>query len=185
MGWLASAALIVIFVVVPFITTFRNQVAVGNARLSPVEVAQAVSKRGLAFFLPAQGQSPALQTVQRISRVGDVAIIVQRSRPSDLAYRPLTELLEAPLLGLVPRLIWPGKPILATGYEFSQQYYRFPPSQYSASAITPEGDLCRHGGWPVLIIGMILFGGVVRILDSAALTAPNCPFRLFRVLTFF
>src|SRR5258708_4619018 len=138
LAWVAAAALIFVFVVVPFTTTFRSQVAISNTRLSPVEVIQAVSKRGLALFVPSQGQSPALQTVQRISRVGDVAIIVQRSKPSDLSYRPLTEVLEAPLPALLPILIRPVNPTLSTRYDFGKQYYGFPTSQYSASAITPE-----------------------------------------------
>jgi len=182
---LAVAACIFIFVVVPFITSFRAQIAMGDTRLSPIQVIQTVSQRGLGFFIPAQGQAPATQTLERVSRIGDVAIVVQRSTPTDLAYRPATELLQAPLLGLVPRLIWPDKPILATGYEFSRDYYGFPPTQYSASAVTPEGDFWRHGGWLVLIVGMLLFGAAVRVLDVLAEDVRKSPLRLMSILTFF
>ena len=129
-------------------------------------------------------QASAIQTLERVSRIGDVAIIVQRTSPSDIAYRPLTELLEAPFLGLVPRAIWPGKPILATGYQFSQQYYDLAPSQYTSSAITPEGDLWRHGGWLVLIAGMLLFGAGVRILDAATADTNTVPLQLLLVVSF-
>jgi hypothetical protein len=130
-------------------------------------------------------QASATQTGQRISRIGDVAIIVQRTTPSDIAYRPVTELLEAPLLGLVPRAVWPGKPVLATGYQFSRQYYRLAPSQYTSSAITPEGDLWRHGGWLVLIAGMLLFGAGVRILDATIGDLRTAPVHVLLVLSFF
>ena len=185
----AAAACIFVFVVVPFTTSYRSQIAVGNSRLSPVEVLQAASQQGLAFFVPApqagQGQSPVTETLDRVSRIGDLAIIVQRTTPSDIAYRPLTELLEAPLLGFVPRAIWPEKPILDTGYLFSQQYYDLPASIYTSNAITPEGDLWRHGGWLVLIAGMLLFGFGVRILDAATADVRKVPLRLLIVLTFF
>ena len=189
MAGVVSAALLFLFVVVPFTTGYRRQIVVDNSRLSPAEVLQAASQQGVAFFLPApqagEVQSPVTQTLKRVSRIGDVAIIVQRTTPSDIANRPLTELLEAPILGLVPRAIWPNKPILATGYQFSQQYYDLPASTYTSSAITPEGDLWRHGGWLVLVAGMLLFGGGVRILDLATIDVRRAPLRLLLVLCFF
>ncbi len=130
-------------------------------------------------------QAAATQTGQRVSRIGDVAIIVQRTKPSDIAYRPLTELLEAPFLGLVPRAIWPGKPILDAGYQFNQQYYGLAATQYTSGAVTPEGDLWRHGGWLVLIAGMLLFGAGVQILDAATIDVRNVPLRLLLILSFF
>jgi len=183
--WLAVAFLTFVFLVVPLTTTYRSEVLTGGSRLSPIQVVEAISARGLTFFLPTSGGSPATQTLQRISRIGDVAIIVQRTKSTDINYRPVTELLEAPLYGLVPRILWPGKPVIATGYEFSQQYYGTPPSQYTSAAITPEGDLWRHGGWLVLVVGMLLFGAGVRLLDSASAGLDNAPLRLMLVLTFF
>jgi hypothetical protein len=184
---LAVGGLIFTFVIVPFVTSYRNAINVDGSRLSPALVLQQVSQQGIAFFLPAgQGgaQLSLRETVQRISRVGDVAIIVQKT-PSVIGDRPLSELLEAPILGLVPRVLWPDKPILATGYLFSQQYYELPPSVYTSSAVTPEGDLWRHGGWPVLVVGMLLLGVGVRTIDHASSDISGFPLRLFLVMSFF
>lgn len=199
LGWGASvrrfplvpfvvAVLTFVFVVVPFTTSYRSAIIVGNSRLSPLQTLGDIAQQGLGSFLastPGAGvQSPQSQTVSRISRIGDVAIIVQKT-PSDIAYRPVSELLEAPVLGLVPRALWPDKPILATGYVFSQQYYELPAYVYTSSAVTPEGDLWRHGGWPAVIIGMALLGVGVRILDTATADISTHPLRLLLVLSFF
>jgi hypothetical protein len=75
-------------------------------------------------------------------------------------------LAEAPVIDLIPRIVWPGKPILAVGYLMSQQYFDLPPDIYTSSNVTPEGDLYRHGGWVPLVAGMFLLGSGIRILDD-------------------
>jgi hypothetical protein len=49
----------------------------------------------------------------------------------------------------------------------SQEYYELPSTVYTASDITPEGDLYRHEGWFWLVAGMFLGGCGIRILDEA------------------
>src|ERR1017187_3719104 len=71
-----------------------------------------------------------------------------------------------PIATLIPRAVWPGKPILDSGYEFSQNYYELPSTVYTSSAITPTGDLYLHGGWIPVIAGMFLLGCGVRFLDD-------------------
>ena len=102
---------------------------------------------------------------QRVSEIDSPAIILQRT-PSQVPYSSPAQLAEAPVADLVPRAVWADKPILATGYQFSQQYFDLPPDVYTSSAITPEGDLYRHGGWLPLVAGMFLFGFGIRMLDD-------------------
>ncbi len=71
-------------------------------------------------------------------------------------------------MDLIPRILWPGKPILAPGYEVSQEYYQLPPQVYTSSNVTPEADLYRHGGWVPLVVGMFLLGCAIRIIDEVA-----------------
>ena len=80
-------------------------------------------------------------------------------------------------------MIWPGKPVLNTGYKFSQIYYEVSPTVYTSSAITPAGDLYLHGGWIPVIVGMFLLGGGVRLLDDVmdVYGSPHCVF-LFLLL---
>ena len=87
--------------------------------------------------------------------------------PGQIPYTDPVQLVTGPLSALIPRAVWPGKPILDTGYQFGQEYYLFPASVYNSSTITPIGDLYRHGGWIPVIIGMFLFGCGVRLLDDA------------------
>ena len=174
-----------VFVLVPFNTAYRQVVSIGNSRLSPFEVAQEVGVIGLGQFLNASqgGSTPAGQTVDRISRIGDVAIIVQETGQS-VPYRPVSELVEAPFLGLVPRALWADKPVFAPGYVFSQEYYLLPYSIYTYHAVTPEGDLWRHGAWPVLVVGMIVLGGAIRVLDASTEDPSQFPLRILVVLAF-
>jgi hypothetical protein len=174
-----------VFVLVPFNTAYRQVVSIGNSRLSPFEVAQELGVIGLGQFLNASqgGSTPTGQTVDRISRIGDVAIIVQETGQS-IPYRPVSELVEAPFLGLVPRALWVDKPVFAPGYVFSQEYYQLPYSIYTYHAVTPEGDLWRHGGWPVLVVGMIVLGVTIRVLDASTEDPSQFPLRILLVLAF-
>ena len=103
--------------------------------------------------------------LQRIQEIEGPAIILQRT-PGQIPFSSPVQLIETPLTYMVPRALWPGKPILETSYEFSQQYYGIPSAIITASAISPIGDLYRHGGWIPVAAGMFIFGCGVRLLDD-------------------
>ena len=104
---------------------------------------------------------------QRIRTIDSPAIIMQRT-PGQIPYSNPGQLAVSPVIDLVPRILWPGKPVLNVGYQMSQEYYQLPPQVYTSSDITPEGDLYRHGGWVVLIAGMFLIGCGARVVDEVA-----------------
>jgi hypothetical protein len=85
--------------------------------------------------------------------------------PDTIPYRSPLELASAPFVGLIPRAIWPDKPVFANGYQFSQEYYGTSSRTYTSAAVTPLGDLYRHGGLVVVAIGMLLLGMVCRLFD--------------------
>jgi hypothetical protein len=87
--------------------------------------------------------------------------------PSQIGFTSPVQLVTGPIATLVPRALWPGKPILDSGYQFSQRYYDLPTTVYTSSAITPAGDLYRHGGWIPVVLGMFLLGCGARLLDEA------------------
>jgi hypothetical protein len=103
--------------------------------------------------------------------------------PAEIGFVSPVQLVTAPIATLVPRAVWPGKPILDSGYEFSQTYYELPATVYTSSAITPVGDLYLHGGWIPVIVGMFLLGCGVRLLDDVmdVYGSPYCVF-LFLLL---
>lgn len=164
-----AAILLLLLVIIPFNEQYRNN-ARGPVTLS-VGQAVAAAPSILRQVVSADVRSPSVignsvvYLAQRIREIDNPAIILQRT-PSQIAYSSPVQLAEAPVADLTPRALWPGKPILATGYQFSQQYYGLPPDVYTSSAITPEGDLYRHGGWLPLVGGMFLFGCGIRVLDD-------------------
>ena len=52
------------------------------------------------------------------------------------------------------------------GYQFGQIYFGVPATNYTSFAVTPLGDLYRHGGWIPVLVGMFLLGCGVRFLDE-------------------
>jgi len=169
-GLLVIAVAFFLLAVIPFNQAYRAA-ARGQVRLSTqqaVTAAPAIAGQVLAgdFSPSVLGQS-AGYLAQRVRTIDSPAIIMQRT-PGQIPYRDSGQLAVSPFIDLIPRIIWPGKPVLDVGYQMSQEYYQLPPEAYTSSDITPEGDLYRHGGWVVLIAGMFLLGCAARVLDEVA-----------------
>ncbi len=165
---LVIGALVFLTVVVPFNIGYRQVVRNGSASLTPAaavsvapQVLSEVAHPGL--WGPGLLDSSA-EILKRVRNIDSIAIITQLT-PSAIPYRSPAEFAEAPVVGLVPRALWPDKPVLTNGYEFSQQYYGLPSTVYTSTAVTPVGDLYRHGGWPVLVVGALLLGAAFRLFD--------------------
>ena len=162
------AVIIFLLVIIPFNQAYRAS-ARGKVTLSTgqaIATAPAIAHQVVAsdLSLSVLGES-AGYLARRVRTIDSPAIIMQRT-PSQVAYANPAQLLISPVVGLIPRILWPGKPILAPGYQVSQEYYQLPPQLYTASDVTPEGDLYRHGGWLPLIVGMVLLGCLIRIIDE-------------------
>jgi hypothetical protein len=168
-GAIAVAVAVFLLIVIPFNLAYRASARGGGVTLSTreaVATAPAIAGEVLASdFSPAVLGQSVDYLAQRIRTIDSPAIIMQRT-PSQIPYSSPGQLAISPVVDLVPRILWPGKPILDVGYQMSQEYYELPPQVYTSSDITPEGDLYRHGGWSVLIAGMFLIGWAARILDE-------------------
>jgi hypothetical protein len=168
-GAVAVAVLIFLLIVIPFNQAYRALARGGAVTLSTsqaVAAAPAVAGQVVAGDLStAVLRQSASYLSERIRTIDTPAIIMQRT-PSEIPYASPGQLLVAPVVDLIPRILWPGKPILTPGYQVSQEYYLLPPQLYTSSDVTPEGDLYRHGGWVPLIIGMFLLGCGIRIFDE-------------------
>jgi hypothetical protein len=172
-GIIIGAIAFFMLVITPFNlayrATARSATAGGTVTLSTTQaIATAPTTAGQVLTsdlsLSGLGQSASV-LAQRIRSIDSPAIIMQRT-PAEIPYSNPADLITAPVVDLIPRIVWPGKPILATGYQMSQEYFQLPPQIYTASTISPEGDLYRHGGWIPLIIGSFLGGCGIRILDE-------------------
>jgi hypothetical protein len=167
-GTIAAALLFFLLIVIPFNAAYRVN-ARGTVTLSisqAVANAPAIADHVLAYdvSMTTVGQSVDF-LAQRMRDIDSPAIIMQRT-PGEIPFSSPVHLLSDPVLGLIPRILWPGKPVNATGYAMSQEYFQIPPQIYTSTAVTPEGDLYRHGGWFPLIFGMLLIGCAIRILDE-------------------
>lgn len=176
-------ALLAIFFVAPFQSAYRNS---GESYYS------SSGSSGILFepekFAEAAIEANRLDTVEellkRTSRAGDIAAILQKT-PSLVEYQPATELLAAPFVAMIPRSVWPEKPVLDQGRQMSLVYYELPPSLYTASAMTPVGDLWRHGGFVPVVLGMAALGLFLRMVDARDFRARGDPRALFLPMLLF
>jgi hypothetical protein len=185
----ATLATILVFlvVVIPFNQAYRNAVRLGSQTLSPRQAVsaapgilrQAVTGHSIVTVLPKSAE----YLVQRIRQTDSPAIILQRT-PEQIGFQSPLQLVEAPIAAMVPRLIWPKKPIMLTGYQFSQEYFGLPSTLYTSTADTPVGGLYRYGGWIPVVVGMFLLGFGVRLLDGVLDVRAN-PHAIFLVLLLF
>lgn len=185
-GTLIAAGLLFLLVVIPFTESYRSADR-GAVTLTPAQAIQTApgilrqtvgGQDGLAGL----GRSVSY-LLARDQDIDSPAIILQRT-PGQIPFGSPVDLIDAPLQALIPRALWPGKPILATGYAFGQQYFGIPATVYSSTTITPIGDLYRHGGLAAVLIGMLVFGGLVRMLDDGLDPAGN-PHAILLVLLMF
>ena len=186
-GLLAFAALTFLLIIVPFTQAYRSTARNASGTLpigQAVEAIPGILKETIETgnFGGIISSSTSI-LLSRIREIDGPAIIVQRT-PTQIGFLSPVQLVEAPVIDLVPRALWPGKPILDSGYEFSQEYYELPSTVYTSSAITPVGDLYRHGGWIPVIVGMYFLGWGTRLLDDA-LDVAGDPHSMFLFLLLF
>lgn len=182
---LSVAAAFVLFVT-PFVTLYRTDVVTNSGgRLSPTQVLANVSFGGLASkAVDSSRNNPFDEFAQRVSRVGDVTVIIQKT-PGAVPYRSPLELFQSPVLGVIPRSLWHSKPVLDAGYRMSYLYYDLPQDVHTSNAPTPYGDLWWHGGLLAVLAGMIPLGFLARVVDSREGYAARDPRMLFLPILLF
>ena len=178
---LAFTGLAFLLIVVPFNQAYRSTARNASGTLSISQaLGAAPSILGQTIGTGNAGGALSFSASSLLSRIREIdspAIIMQRT-PAQIGFVNPVQLVTAPVAALVPRAVWPGKPILDSGYRFSQTYYELPATVYTSSAITPAGDLYQHGGWIPVIVGMFLLGCGVRLLDDVMdlYGSPHCVF---------
>ena len=167
---IVAAVLFFMLIVIPFNQAYRESArgAVTLSTSQAIAAAPAIASQVAAtdVSMAVLGES-ASYLAERVRTIDTPAIVMQRT-PSEIPYSSAADLLIDPVADLIPRILWPGKPILTPGYQVSQQYYLLPAQVYTSSDVTPEADLFRHGGWFPLVLGMFLLGCGIRIIDEVA-----------------
>lgn len=166
---LILGALAFLLIVIPFNGTYRNIVRHGSVTLTPDQAVSVAPEILLQTMTGNAGISALSDSVtylmQRIREIDSVAVIVQRT-PQQIGFRSPSQLIEGPAAGVIPRALWPGKPLNLTGYEFNQEYFGEPSSIYTSTAETFVGGLYLYGGWLPVLAGMFILGCAVRLLDD-------------------
>lgn len=168
LGIISGAVLIFMLIVIPFNQAYRSNargavtLSAGHAvATAPAVLGQVISVDGS----PSVINSSLTYLAQRVREIDSLAISLQRM-PIQIPYSSSADLIKAPLAYVIPRALWREKSILLASYEFGHQYFGLPFDVFTSSAITPEGDLYRHGGWIPVIAGMFFLGIGIRILDD-------------------
>ena len=186
-GLLIFAVMAFLLIIVPFNQAYRNAARSTAGTLSAGQAIEDVP--GILKQTVVTGNaggvlsSSASYMLARIREIDSPAIIMQRT-PSQIGFLSPVQLVEEPVVALVPRALWPGKPIHDSGYQVSQEYYDLPRTVYTSSAITPVGDLYRYGGWIPVVAGMFLLGCGARFLDDVLDVSGNPHSALLFLLLF-
>jgi hypothetical protein len=110
----------------------------------------------------------------RLAGVAYMPGLIMDLTPSQIPYIGVKAFLAIPLY-LVPRAVWPDKPVLSLGNRFSVDYLGLPSDTRSSSAMTMFGEPFMFAGWWGTIAAMFVLGllmaWIYRNTASAGLTA--------------
>ena len=87
-----------------------------------------------------------------------LGLVVDRV-PSRIEHRGVDDLVSVPT-ALVPRALWPSKPVLSSGAEISTLFYDLPSETRSSSSLLVIGD----GYWYAGLIGVVAVAGAVGLV---------------------
>lgn len=91
-------------------------------------------------------------------RLIDQVALIHSLTPSPYPYANGSHYEYLPAFVLVPRAIWPDKPIANEGLEFSHTYWQIGPYLSTDTPLTQVGDLYRNFGYVGVGIGLFIWG---------------------------
>lgn len=149
---------ITLLILVPINTVYRQALR-GGAQSTSGALAQALN--GPNGVLPSP-TDPVSYVFTRFRSIDNVALIVAET-PRSFPYADGSHYYELPAIALVPRALWPSKPALTEGADFSYSYWEVPRRIRTSTPLTQVGDLYRNFGLGGVVIGMIVWGLVVGV----------------------
>lgn len=150
-------------------TTFRN--------VKGTEETQSVDQYAENVFAAVDqvGQSDVFDTLsfgavnfaERIDILSTLAVVVsnyEQLAPYEEIYGLDNNIWVEMSTFMIPRVIWPDKPVVSDARRYSDLYFDYGGSSY---ALTPIGDLLRNYGIVGIPIGMFILGLVLRVIYSS------------------
>lgn len=172
--WLvaAVAVLVLMFVAVTIWRYASDRIGTAN----PSKVARAIPTQLIDYSWSTPGRrplrpwSPPEEVAQLISRrfYGFDSLTLAVGLTPSVYPHQNGATLENLAAGLVPRLLWPGKPQIGIGYWFAQVYWPVPQGATQVpQAVTHPGELWIDFGWAGVIVGMAALGLCYRFAVTA------------------
>ena len=166
----AAVALLVIF---PLVETYRDILRPEAGRQLSASEAPAALTTAAGQTVEAFAAGPGAyaeyafdRTAGRFREIDRAAVSIQ-AHDTGMPYSPATEMATRVATGVVPRVLWPDKPVDLYALEVSRDYYGLPASVISATSLSPVGDAYRYGGMGMVALVLALLGAYVRLLDEA------------------
>ena len=169
---LTAAGLAGMLIVFPLVGTYRDilrpatgpQLSASEAPAAAVTAVKKTASTAAAGPL-AYGRFAYDQTAGRFREIDRAAVSIQAHD----AGKPYSAASEMPLRvasGMIPRLLWPDKPLNLYALDVSRDYYGLSTNVISASSLSPVGDAYRYGGLAMVAAALALLGAFVRFLDE-------------------
>lgn len=159
---LALTLVLFLGVISPFVNQVRSAIVERGSSIGVADVLSSVADIYVHGEMVDGGQTVE-ESASRFALTENVAVILEAT-PERIPYRDLSELLSAPIIGLVPRAVWPDKPVILAGLQFYLDYWLGEGT--SSAAVTVPGSLLMYGGTIALISGMLIFGVCLRLFDD-------------------
>jgi hypothetical protein len=165
---LLIGAAIGVVLVFPFNTSYRTEVRyVGTDPLEALSVAATGAVLDSAADPLGVISNTAERLTGRLRLIDSPAAIVART-PADIPYRDAFGIPAEIAAGLIPRSLWPNKPINEEGYVFGQEFFNLDPETYTSIAVTVPGSAFRYGGLAAVVIAGLLMGAYIGVLERVA-----------------
>lgn len=164
-------SIVPIVLIFPFNSEYRSL-------LRPAPGQQAISEEVGAHFTSALRQTTSSATQggylsgaladagARVRELDPLAVAVARHQEG-LSYGSPSQPVWRTLGLLVPRVLWPGKPLDLYSLEVSRDYFGRPDTVLSSSTLTVFGDSYRYGGIVMVLLGLLYIGLLSRVIDTA------------------
>jgi hypothetical protein len=155
-GRIAVLAAVTFLVVVPANQVYR--LSLRNDALAPSEALKQVFSGGSGGSGEESAYSNPYSYISTRFRLIDHVALIASNTPSQYPYAGGAKYSALPAIIVVPRALWPGKPVLADAGEFSHTYWGLAEDVATSTPLTQPGDLYRNFGLGGVAIGMFLWG---------------------------
>lgn len=155
-----------VFIGMIYGTSFRNikgmetRLAAGDYIGQIGNTLDYISRKDLSLIMQDGGTALA-DRLENLSSVANVVSNYEKLAPYEKAYGLDNNIVRDAWTSLIPRFLWPEKPLTSDSHAYSDLYFDYEANSF---AVTLWGDLLRNFGPWGIPIGMALLGIVLRVI---------------------